>query len=371
MKYEIKKTEAPDYRELLKFEINVFRVPFLHLMPKLYKDRKYCTENSRVIKSGGKIIGAYSHCPNTVYTTCGSLKAIGIASVAASRKHRNEGLMTAMMLHSEKEAIENGVDIGYLGGLRHRYERFGYIPCGEKFVYDVTDHFSKHNVRKEKYSFLPLGKCRAELQKAHSLFMSQPIHLERKKEDFELITKTWFNRCFVIFDSRSNFSGYLITDRFLKEINEIVLTDSSSLKDVTVSFLKEFSKDKISVIFMPWQKALIDEAAAFGEKFRVENACSMKFFSFRKPIEILLNNKLRTDILPEGTLVLRLGDETVRVTVKDKKCEAALSEEKPDITLSYREAVTALTSHYHNIDNALFKAWSPICEIAVPSSDKV
>ncbi|MGN1118106.1 MAG: GNAT family N-acetyltransferase, partial [Acutalibacteraceae bacterium] len=92
-----------DYKALLRFEEKVFRDPFLRIMPKMYKDREKCAAYHRLVKSGNKIVGAYAAYPNEFITSHGCLKAVGIGSVAVSKKHRGEGIMSQMMKRAENE----------------------------------------------------------------------------------------------------------------------------------------------------------------------------------------------------------------------------------------------------------------------------
>lgn len=360
-----------DYKALLRFEKKVFRAPFLRIMPKMYKEREKCAAYHRLVKSGNKIVGAYAAYPNEFITSHGCLKAVGIGSVAVSKKHRGEGIMSQMMGHAESEARESKTDIGYLSGYRHRYERFGYVPCGERYVYDVTQHYIKRSKTEKNFSFSPVHKCRESLSDISALFEKQSVHWKREKEEFSDIVSTWSDKCFVIYDGEKRFSGYLITNALIKEINEIQLCEASLLSDVIVSFAKKFSKKEISVCFAPWQEELLREIGTFGEHFHVRVSASIKFFSFKKPIEIMMNEKLNKHALCEGSIVLKLGEETLRVTVKNRACEVAECDSAPDIMFSYSEAVTALTTHHAIAHNALFKAWSPMCPIAVPHVDMV
>lgn len=366
----IEKAELKDYKELLTFETRVFKTPFLFLMPKLYKDKNICTQSSRIIRENGKIIGAYSACYNGFKTSEKSLKAVGIASVAVDKKYRNKGHMGEMLRYADEEAQKIGADIAYLGGLRHRYERFGYIPCGEKFVYDVTEHYASHAKKKEKFSFTTLKKNSVYLDDIIKLFEKQKYHWLRSKDDFYLISKTWFNRCFVIKDECKHFAGYMITDASLGEINEIQLNDVSKLSDVLVSFLEEQKKNKSSVCVMPWQNEILRELSLFGENYRVTTSASFKFYNFRKPIEIMMNEKLKNAALCEGSTVIKLGEETLKIEVRNRKCSVSETEEEPQTVLSYSEAMIAVTTHYSS-DNPLLSAWSPMCPIAIPRADKV
>lgn len=370
MERKVINAQPADYRELLNFERLVFRVPFRIIMPKLYNHKEYCTKVSRVIKQDGKIIGAYSLCPNEIITSAGKLKSFGVASVAVSKKHRNEGLMSLMLKDADKLAGENGADISFLGGLRHRYERFGYIPCGERYIFDVTSHYARHTKVNKKYTFTPLSKRPDLSEGVYEIFEKQRIHFKRSAAEFEEIAATWRDRCFVIL-SKNSLCGYLVTDNFRKEVREINITEETELSDVMLSFLSEFSKDSVSVWLFPWQKEMISQAHIFGEHIKIQLSASIKFYNFKKVIEVMMNTKLKEKTLCEGKLAIKLGEESLLITVKDGKCEVTEATGAPEISLSYYDAMITLTTHHGCDSHPLLRDWSPMCEIAIPSGDKV
>ena len=370
MEDKVIKAQKEDYDELLKFENHVFRVPFRVIMPKLYKDKELCVSQTRVIKEDEKIIAAYSLCKNEFVTSSGSLNVSGVASVGVAKKHRNKGLMSKMLRDADKDAKENSTDIGFLGGLRHRYERFGYIPCGEKYVFEITAHYASHHKAQKNFTFAPLSKKRELVKNVCGLFEKQNTHFLRDESNFEIITDTWRDRCFVILYN-NEFIGYLVADNFRNEIREINLTESVYLTDVLLNYLKEFSKKKATLWLFPWQRELISQAHIFGESFHIKTSASLKIFNFRRTIEVMMNSKLKDKTLSEGTLKIMLGEENLKVTVKGGICEVINSDEEPEISLSYYDAMLTLTTHHGCDSHPLLRDWSPMCEIAVPSSDKV
>ena len=360
-----------DYNELLHFENYVFRVPFLKLMPKIYRDKEKCVSYHRIIKKNGSIVGAYATYPTEFLTESGNISAVGIGSVAVSKKHRNQGFMSQMMQYADEEARKNNADICFLSGLRQRYERFGFVPAGERFVCDITEHCISHNKTEKKYSFISVRRGKKYLDEAVALFNSQSSHWLRRKDDFTDIVTTWYDRCFFVLDEKKTFSGYIITDAMMRSITEIVLCDASLLTEVLTSFISSHSKKTASVALHPWQKKEIKILSAFGEHFSVASSAMIKFIDFKKPVEIMMNEKLKTEALPEGVLVLRIEEKNLKITVSDKKCTVTECDGTPDVTLSYAEAVMTLTTHHGNSDNFLLKAWSPMCPITIPHVDMV
>ena len=360
-----------DYAELLKFECSVFRVPFKIIMPKLYGDIEFCTSHHRIIKQGGKITAAYAAYPTEFVTESGNISAVGIGSVAVSKKCRNQGLMSQMMQNVNEEARKNNVDICFLSGFRKRYERFGYVPAGERFVCDITEHCISHSNASRKYSFVSVRHGKKYLDEAVSLFNSQSAHWLREKENFTDIVTTWCDRCFLVLNESKRFCGYIITDTTMKSITEVAVSDISLLTEILTSFISSHSKKSASVALHPWQKEEIRILSTFGEHFRIESSAMMKFINFKKPIEIMMNEKLKTESLTEGTLILKIDSENLKITVKDKKCTVTECDDTADVILGYDEAVMALTTHYNSTDNFLFKVWSPMCPIAIPHVDMV
>lgn len=365
-------TASPgDYKELLFFEDKVFRVPFLMIMPKLYRDRSVCCSHHRVIKENRKIVAAYAEYPSKLITSSGSLILNGIGSVAVKKSHRNKGLMGVMMNNADAEDRKNNVDIGFLSGYRRRYERFGYIPCGEKYSYEITENYISHCKNNNSFTFRPMAKCKDCIDDIITLFNSQTVHLERRKDDFVEITLTWHSKGFVIFDGENNFAGYLVADSFLNEITEIMLPDVSKLSDTVSCFAKRFSKKSLKVTLYPWQREMIDCISSFGEHLSVSYTALLKFYSFKKPIEIMLNEKLKRERLCEGSLVIQLGSEKLNITVKNQECTVCESDSEPDLILGYSEAVTALTTRYYKVGSPLLSSWLPLCGISIPNIDMI
>lgn len=363
--------KTSDYRELLIFEDKVFRIPFLKIVPKLYSDKEKCALYHGIVRKNGKIVGGVAVYPSQMNTPCGSLKAVGIGSVAVSSKERGLGIMGELMAYAHKKAVETGAEIGVLSGYRKRYERLGYVPGGERYVFEITDYHISHNENIKRYSFVSLEKNESQLENVMKLFKSQKVYWKREKEDFGIISRTWHNRCLVILDEKGAFAGYLIAEPFSKKIAEINICDAEKLSDILVSFALAHRNKSAEVTLFPWQNELLNEISGFGEHMRTESAAMFRFFDFKRPIEVMMNMKLRKENLFEGSLIINIEGEKLKVSVCDKICTVSETDEKEDIYLTYSEAVAALTTKEAFVDNPLFKSWSPICPLSIPHSDMV
>ena len=110
----------------------------------------------------------------------------------------------------------------------------------------------------------------------------------------------------------------------------------------------------------------------FGEHYRAEVPVSLKIFSHRNFIEKMLSLKARLGAVQSGSLVLRIGEETLKITVDGKNVTVFETQEKPELSFTQTEAAVALTRPECAVtENALFNAWTPLCPFSIFSVDTV
>ena len=368
----IQRPVISDYKELLTFENRVFNVRFLSKVPKLYKDPAKCISYHSVVRENDKIIGAIAAYPSEIITSAGSLKAMGIGSVAVDKNCRGKGIMKDMMKFCDDYAAEIGADIGFLGGYRQRYEHYGYTPCGTRYYFEISDYYINHFKGDCSYTFEAIKKDRPALFDSVALFNSQPYHWLRPDGEFELITTTWFEKCFSIRDKDGKFAGYLITEKFKWNISELVLVDESKASEVLVSFAKAKKFKMLKVIAEESQVKLFDELTKIGEHMSIQTPADFKIYNFKKFIEVLGTYKAENFNVISGSLILKIEDETLKITVADKVCKVEATDEKADLELTKLEAAIALTTNYgKKYNNALLNAWAPLCTLGMPRCDGV
>ena len=104
----------------------------------------------------------------------------------------------------------------------------------------------------------------------------------------------------------------------------------------------------------------------------MEAPAMFKIFNFVHTIETLGTWKVQHCALPDGSLVLDIDGETLRVTVKNGRCTAAPTADNADLTFTKETATMALTSPFcAPTANALFNAWAPLCPLSIPHVDSV
>ena len=368
----VERAKLSDYAELLSFEERVFHVRFRAKVPKLYANPAVCVDMHRVVKENGKIVAAIAAWPGDLLTSKGSLHAIGIGSVAVDASCRGKGYMREMMLCCDEIARERHAAIGCLSGHRQRYGYYGYAPGGVQYTYEISDYCVARIKPQRTYTFTPLKHDTAAVPALCALFCTQNARWARSEASFALITTTWRCRAYVIRDDADNICGYLITERFRGEIGELVLADGVRAADVLSQFAQYKKWKRLRVTLQEPQLTLRRQLASFAEHPCVSAPAMFKIYDYKKLIDVLGDWKASEMPLPEGSLVLDLAGERLRVTVRGGACTAEPTNAAADLTFTEDEAVAALTSPFAPPQgNALFDSWAPLCPLFLPHCDNI
>ena len=84
-----------------------------------------------VCEEAGRIVGLINQTPVTVDVGGALLKSVGIGGVCVLKEARGRGIMSAMLTASNNWQRETGTVLGFLGGDRARYRRYGYEIAGQ------------------------------------------------------------------------------------------------------------------------------------------------------------------------------------------------------------------------------------------------
>ncbi len=368
----VEQAALSDYPALLAFEERIFRVRFRGKVPKLYCNGAVCADVHRVVKENGRIVAAVAAWPGDIVTPAGVLHAVGIGSVAVDSACRGKGYMRDMMLQCDEIAKEQRAALGYLSGYRQRYSYYGYAPGGVKYLYEISDYFIARAKPKESYGFTPLRHDESALPAVYALYAAQEARWQRTEADFALTAATWRCRAYVIRSEEGKVCGYLITERFRGQIGELVLADGIDAADVLVQFARYQKWKQLTVAVQPGQTALQTQLGAFAEHPHAAPPALFKIYDYKKVIETLGTWKAQLTPLPEGSLVLDLAGERLRVTLKGGRCTAEATTDSADLSFSAHEAVAALTGPlFPPTKHALFNAWAPLCPVWLPHCDSV
>ena len=280
--------------------------------------------------------------------------------------------MRDVMLACDEIARTQNAAFGYLSGYRQRYGYYGYAPGGIQYIYELRDYFIDRARPEKTYTFLPLRQDEAALPAVFALFAAQDAHWARAENDFALTAATWRCRAYTVRNDKGAVCGCLITERFRGEIGELVLAEGVNAADVLVQFARQKRWRRLHVTLQPGQTQLQRQFAAFAEHPSVSCPALFKIYDYQKVIEVLGSWKAKLAPLQEGSLMLEIAGQRLRVTVKDGACKAEPTTDDADLRFTEEEAVTALTTPFSPpTTHPLFNAWAPLCPLFLPHCDSV
>ena len=366
----IETAKKEDFKELLSFENRVFKINFETKVPKVYRFPESAALHG-VYRENGRIAAGICVLPGELLIGEERLITAGIGSVAVSKSVRGHGLMGELMEYAEKRSLAYSADIGFLSGYRFRYQRFGYVPAGIQCVFEVTDHLIAHTKASGELFVTPV-KTKEDETAVYELYSAQEVRFLRERERFAEILKTWHSETYLVKDGDQNVCGYLIYKKDENVVSELILRNNSLAREALVLFAKEKKRKNIFVRCCAFQRELLKELLSFGEHYRTEAAVSLKIYNFKNFIQRMLALKARLGAVQSGSLVLGIGNETLRITVDGKKVEVLETSEKADIAFDRTYAALALTRpEAASTENALFNAWTPLCPFSIFSVDTV
>jgi predicted N-acetyltransferase YhbS len=344
------KAEIKDYDEVIDLANYVFsavRTPhdFPALLPKLYK-KEYFTDGIHYLaKEDGKIkaiIGAY---PLVMNILGDPLPGRGIGMVSVHPYARSRGYMRALMEMALEDMRRDGMVFSCLGGQRQRYEYFGYTPGGARLVFECRQANIRHTLGKDFFSGFSLrelsaadGELLGGIRRFHE---AKPARLERQGDRFFDILSSWKSKVYALLEGE-NLGGYLIYSPDTDVISEINLADPSRIPEAVGLFLncpgKTGKPDRVAVVVQPHETGKLAAFSRFAEDYTLSSTYSFNIFDYPRMLGALLNLKARIASLPDGAALIRIGGETLRISLSGGKASVTPTDSPPDITLGPLEA---------------------------------
>ncbi len=140
MTLQVRQGRPAEWKEILAVSQAAFNVDHTYFpkgWPHTYPDPS-AAEWFVVCVDEGKIIGVINQTPVALRIAGVRLKAVGIGGVGVLPEARKRGAMSAMLRASNAWQNQAGTVLGFLGGERIRYRRYGYELAGERVTAMIT-----------------------------------------------------------------------------------------------------------------------------------------------------------------------------------------------------------------------------------------
>lgn len=347
MSKEIERLGLEDYEDCLHFLKMSFNeydhwVDFDKELPKAFRPKQDLMEQNYVLRNGREIVALVGIYPMNLVVDGRIITCATVGNVATHPNERGKGYMQTLFTEAMHEVDRRGIHMTRLGGLRQRYNRYGYeyAGLGCKYIWNNrnSDAYTQE-YELSKYTFVPLESKDSEFAKAaFELYTNTRCNVDRiDVETFLCVLRAHSMEPFAAVDENGIFAGYVTVSPDKKIINEQYSVDENHIADLTINWLKEFELNEAEVYFKAWDEANIiiskyaeDCVALCPSMFRVND--------WQNVIEPFLRLKNRRAPLPEGRVVLATDSQTFAMTVEEGKVSCVKTDEKADICVDHLTA---------------------------------
>ncbi len=339
MTREIERIRREDTDELLEFLNKAFTGDpasghFESNMPRMCRSEKRLCEHYAV-RENGKICAALGVFPYDVTIGNGNLRFATVGNIGVAEECRGKGYMRVLMTEAMRILEETDIDVSRLGGLRSRYENYGYEPCGIIHRFTLTPRNALDvQSRKEigNYSFREMSAEDAgALETAEKLYSRNPIRIHRSAfGDFYDSLRMWGSVPYVVYDQNGRIAGYLCSDAAGKTVHEYGCVDEPDLFGMLCSFVI-WRGQEITYNVYPWEIDVGREFSRFSEAYAAGIPSHFKVLKWEKLISALMEMKHGMQPLSRGRLKVNVsGYGTLRIDFDGGRCSCDREPESRD-----------------------------------------
>ncbi|MBQ8952581.1 MAG: GNAT family N-acetyltransferase [Clostridia bacterium] len=281
-----------------------------------------------------------------------------VGTVSVHPYSRGEGHMKALMKMMTEDARDQDYDLLMLGGIRQRYNYFGFEQAGWAYRYSIEEPAVRHGlegVDASGVSFTDLTEDRPEeVDFACTLAGKRAVGGERPRERFLDIMHSWHSP-FRLIRIDGEMAGYVMGG-----ITELALVNEDDLPRVIKALFQGDGK-RLSIACGAHETRRIELLSRMCSSRAVGSVEMINVLNWRHVLEALL--RLRNAFLPleEGAFTLAIGDEApLTVRVSAGRVSVAAEGLEPDLTLTHMEAQRRLFGLEAFALGSAYKNWFPL-----------
>ncbi len=300
------------------------------------------------VKDNGKLCALLGVYPLKVKIGVEELLFATVGNIATLPEYEGRGYMKALMGEAMEELKRIGADVSRLGGIRHRYNRYGYEMAGTIYNFMIDTATTAFHFRGEEVSFVEITEeSHRELEFINKLRSSKAFRVERSLDDTYqgdyLTLKAWQSIPYIALDKDGEMKGYLSVSSDKTSIRDVYASDFESLKAIIFNWQKE-QGEAIVFTFMPSDFEEIKYFTAIAETVNITSPSHFKVINFDNIADALIKLKLSCiPNIPDGEKILGIeGWGNLKISVKGGKGICEKTNEAPHIVLDNLSATRFL-----------------------------
>ena len=318
----------------------------------------------------GKLVAALGVYPLPVDIAGERLLFSTVGNIATHPDYEGRGYMNLLIGRAMQELVELDVDASRLGGLRQRYNRFGYETCGRVYTFSLSDYNVKRKLL-EKVQGVEFTRISREdistLRLAKALQSANGIAVERSSDnayaDVYASMVAWKNIPWLAKkDGRA--IGYLCASENGRSVAENYAYDTECMQTMLGAW-QQRAGETIGFRFQPYETANIRAFSAICENVNIVAPCHFKIVKWERVIGAFMRLKATYTIMLKGEFTIEIeGYGGLRLYVNERGigCEkyAGECEIKLDPLAASRYLFGILPPDCTGEANALVANWLPL-----------
>ena len=339
---------------------------FLDTLPAMWRHDDTAMGRHLAIRDGDRVAAVVGVYPLQTRVAGHDVLFATVGNVGTRPEYRNSGYMKALMMESMEELKRLGADVARLGGMRQRYNRYGFEKTGQNFCFtisakNVRDYYDSSLGHEGEYtpklSFRPISRDdNAALSFAQTVYANAPQHTDRgDNQRFFDVTHAWKCTPWLATFADGMPAGFLSNYPNSGRITEHYALSPTVDYQMLLDWMAFMKFDSVTFGTAPWDVELNRKAGKIAETVSVATADNFKIIHFAKVAMAMLAMKATYAAIPDGQFSLAInGGETIQY--KDGMFKAV-------------EGVTAdLTLNNLDATRFLFGPLPPssVCDIPAP-----
>lgn len=307
--------QPSDREELIDFINMVFSQDsephdFKTLLTKAYSDEVDTVSCHYLVKENGKIRAAVGVFPTEMKASSKTLKIGHIGSVSVHGYSRGKGYMKALMNRAVEDYKKKGYDALVLGGLKNRYQYFGFQPTETVLHYTFIKENIRHGLKEVDSTAIHFKKVTSSedpcIRNIRRLHETQPAYFDRGDDaSFCRFLQSWRSEIFAICKD-DKFIGYCSTTADGSCFREFLMDDMSDFPAVLKAWFTYKNISRLSVSCAVYETEKNEIFGRHCEGYSIGTGHSWNILNFANVAEAFMEVKNSYEPLESGKLTLNL-----------------------------------------------------------------
>lgn len=220
------------------------------------------------------------------------LKCGFIGSVSVHPYARGEGHMKKLMAMADSWMEKKGIDLAVLGGLRQRYQYFGYTKGGLQVSYCVNSDNIRHALKDSSADGFQIQEITDEtdmlLSEIYTLHQMSPVRADRNPEELLPILHSYGRQLYALME-HGNFAGYFTACR--NTVGELTVKNPAHYKPALKCWMQTKNCSEITLSVSSWDSALMRTLDAIAESAVLTTGENYKVYQWSKALPAFLTLK--------------------------------------------------------------------------------